>query len=137
MDILPVLESGGNYESADPKLGVKGSVPGKREWDYISKDSYDKSPPYLEHGPTLVWDYERLFEDDLKECDDVEMRWKTLLYARRMREITNLAQNAQEKGLTGIVDSYNRMARVGKHLKPYFTTDRGQEEDLDKVSSSD
>lgn len=137
VDILPVIEPGGDYDTTNPQLGLEGSVLGKRKWDYISTDRYDESPPYLEHGQTLEQDYERVLDGDFRECDDVEKRWKTLLYARHVKGKTDMAQTAQEKGLTEIVDSYSRMARVGKWLKPYSTTDRGEDEDIDEVSSLD
>ncbi|KAL1981845.1 hypothetical protein VTN96DRAFT_2090 [Rasamsonia emersonii] len=134
VDILPVIEPGGDYDTTNPQLGLEGSVLGKRKWDYISTDRYDESPPYLEHGQTLEQDYERVLDGDFRECDDVEKRWKTLLYARHVKGKTDMAQTAQEKGLTEIVDSYSRMARVGKWLKPYSTTDRGEDEDIDEVA---
>ncbi|KAL1967105.1 hypothetical protein VTN77DRAFT_3629 [Rasamsonia byssochlamydoides] len=137
VDILPVMESNGKYDSINSQLGIDGSLQGKAKGHHIHTYGYydddEELSNYLKYGSTLELDYETIIEQDFGNWDNIDIRWKVLLYGRRMRGIKDMAKIAREKGQSKTLDSY-QMARVGKNLDPYFTTDRGQEEDIDEVA---
>ncbi|KAB8251585.1 hypothetical protein BDV35DRAFT_388152 [Aspergillus flavus] len=148
VQVLPVLENNGKYIPKDPKLGLKGKVKCEgeiaRRSRYIGEwgdDEYefaDELQPYLaKDEPLLVNPTNEVLPQASSREDiaDIDRRWRLLRMTRRVGSMKKAISFARSKGLPYKEDSsyLEEGAQVGSCLRPYETTEWGQEMSLDEV----
>ncbi|GMG09637.1 unnamed protein product [Aspergillus oryzae] len=148
VQVLPVLENNGKYIPKDPKLGLKGKV--KREGEIARRSRYigewgddeyefaDELQPYLaKDEPLLVNPTNEVLPQASSQEDiaDIDRRWRLLRMTRRVGSMKKAISFARSKGLPYKEDSsyLEEGAQVGSCLRPYETTEWGQEMSLDEV----
>ncbi|KAE8314353.1 hypothetical protein BDV41DRAFT_534150 [Aspergillus transmontanensis] len=148
VQVLPVLENNGKYIPKDPKLGLKGKV--KREGEIARRSRYigdwgddeyefaDELHPYLAKDEPLHVNpsNEGLPQVSSREdIADIDRRWKLLRMTRRVGSMKKAISFARSKGLPYKEDScyLEEGAQVGSCLRPYETTEWGQEMSLGEV----
>lgn len=148
VQVLPVLENNGKYIPKDPKLGLKGKV--KREGEIARRSRYigewgddeyefaDELQPYLaKDEPLLVNPTNEVLPQASSREDiaDIDPRWRLLRTTRRVGSMKKAISFARSKGLPYKEDSsyLEEGAQVGSCLRPYETTEWGQEMSWDEV----
>ncbi|KAI9926316.1 hypothetical protein MW887_004080 [Aspergillus wentii] len=139
VNVLPVLENDGKYGSANPQLGLSGTVSHKNGRFYMGTygdyEAYGLKD-YLAKGEKLKINYSEIMPQGSVDMSDIDRRWKMLLMVRRVRGMTETFEFAEEKDLPRKSGSFYRTegSRVAPKLREFETTDRGQEEELDETA---
>ncbi|KAB8221096.1 hypothetical protein BDV33DRAFT_190689 [Aspergillus novoparasiticus] len=148
VQVLPVLENNGKYIPKDPKLGLKGKV--EREGEIARRSRYigdwgddeyefaDEIQPYLaKDEPLLVNPSNEVLPQTSGREDiaDIDRRWRLLRMTRRVGSMKKAISFARSKGLPYKEDScfLEEGVQIGSCLRPYETTELGQEMPLDEV----
>lgn len=133
VSILPVLEIDGNFGTENPQLGI--GVAKNKPW--YGEFGYKELRRYLETGKYYSMNSPELIPSSTSAYGDIDRRWKLLMMTRQVKGMKELRKFAQENNLPMKPNSsYDTVgAVVGSHIRPYKTSDRGQEEAIYDVSN--
>ncbi|PYI02019.1 hypothetical protein BO78DRAFT_400862 [Aspergillus sclerotiicarbonarius CBS 121057] len=140
VSILPVLEFGGSYGSRNPQLGITGRVKdsGSR---YVSSHFLGSSleHEFLQEGGEPQLGYSDVHLRNYGNIYDIDQHWKEILLTREVSELDEAFDYGEKYNLAKKPNSFYEPGgvRLGPYLRKYFTTDRGQEEGLDEVSTDE
>ncbi|KAL4739206.1 hypothetical protein BDV11DRAFT_170239 [Aspergillus similis] len=150
VEVLPILEKGGQYCDEDPELGITGKIPyneggnqegGSRRRSRLYMSEYDLDygrtlQKFLEDGqkpqPTYV---ELLPPASAAEHEGLDRRWKLLMLSRRVSGMQDLFDITASANLAIKEDSLLKRTgvQVGLSHRPYKTHDCSSEGDLGRV----
>ncbi|KAE8369726.1 hypothetical protein BDV27DRAFT_172386 [Aspergillus caelatus] len=121
------------------KLGLKGHIEGRSgylgEWGYY--DFVNDLQPYLARNKRLLVNFSEVLPQVTSREDiaDIDRRWKLLKMTRHVRGMKEAISFARRKGLPYKEDSsfVEDGAQIGSCLRPYETTEWGNDMQMDDV----
>ncbi|KAB8266161.1 hypothetical protein BDV32DRAFT_115206 [Aspergillus pseudonomiae] len=142
VQVLPVLESRGMYIPENPKLGLTGRMGGKRRFGYLGEwDDEERFcndlQPYLARNKRLTVNFSEVLPEKSSREDlaDIDRRWKLLKMTRHLKSMDEAISFARREGLPYREDSCfaEGGAQIGPCLRPYETTEFGNDMEMDEV----
>ncbi|KAJ1709359.1 hypothetical protein G4B11_001652 [Aspergillus flavus] len=139
VQVLPVLENHGKYIPENPDLGLKGHIEGRSNYIGMGGDEgfSNDLQPYLARNKRLFVNFSEVLPQSSSREDiaDIDRRWKLLKMTRRVGSMKRAISFARRKGLPYKQDGYfaEEGVQIGSCLRPYETTEWGQEMSLDEV----
>lgn len=131
--ILPVLEIDRNFGAENPHLGI-GAAKNK---PWYGGFGYEELRRYLETDKHYSMNSPGLIPSSTIAYGGIDRRWKLLVITRQVKWMKKPRKFAQENNLPMKPNSSYDMvgAVVGSRIRPYKTSDRGQEEPIYDVSN--
>ncbi|KAF9891102.1 hypothetical protein FE257_005038 [Aspergillus nanangensis] len=126
-------------ESLGATVGIRPVIRNTNDSEdkYTEEDASESQQEYLRTGQEINIFYKDLHSILPLDMSDVHHLWKSLLYSRQPMGLSQTRTYAQEHGLQVNENdsSGDEIAKVGTELHAYFTSTRGQEEEIDNVIS--
>ncbi|KAE8137959.1 hypothetical protein BDV38DRAFT_245960 [Aspergillus pseudotamarii] len=139
VQVLPVLENDGKYIPENPELGLKGHIESRSsyigEWGGFGFSN--DLQPYLARNKRLLVNFSEVLPQvsSREDLANVDRRWKLLKMTRHVRSMKEAISFAQREGLPYKEDSgfVTEGAQIGSRLRPYETTEWGNDMPMDDV----
>ncbi|RJE22355.1 hypothetical protein PHISCL_05297 [Aspergillus sclerotialis] len=132
VEVLPVLEYGGQYGPQNSKRGITGTIQNsRRKYLKCFHSAIDDLANYLGSGEELYPTYGGMLSQQLADPTDIDQYWKTLLLSRRVVGLKEVIFQATKRNIPASDSRSDEVIGVcvGTNLQAYTVTNKGNDDE--------